>query len=194
MNSMPYQKLFSLLNSIYPLSEELKAALSDSAQQVSLPKGTCLFKQGMVASNAYFIAKGMGRTYYYKEGKEITNNICPENRVFISASSYYTGQPSYETGELVEASDLILLHRETVEKLCHQFLELNFMIRRLVEMFYVVLDQRTYFLHMKSAKERYEFCMQQSPDFFLRVPLGQIASFLGMTQETLSRLRSSTYH
>ncbi len=194
MKPTPHEKLFSLLNSLYPLSEELKTALSESTQQVSLPKGTCLFKEGMVASNAYFVAKGMGRTYYYKEGKEITNNICPENRVFISASSYYTGQPSYETGELIEDSDLIVLSRETVERLCHEFPDLNLMIRRLVEMFYVVLDQRTYFLHMKSAQERYESCMQHSPDFFLRVPLGQIASFLGMTQETLSRLRNKAHH
>lgn len=194
MNSTPHEKLFSLLNNLYPLSEELKTALSDSTQQISMPRGTYLFKEGVVASNAFFIARGMGRTYYHKEGKEITNNICPENRIFISASSYYTGQPSYETGELIEDSDLILLSRGTVEKLCHQFLELNFMIRRLVEMFYVVLDQRTYFLHMKSAKERYEFYMKHSPDFFLRVPLGQIASFLGMTQETLSRLRNKSNH
>ncbi len=194
MKPTPYQKLFSLLNSLYPLSEELKTALSESAQQVSLPKGTCLFKEGMVASNAFFIARGMGRTYYYKEGKEITNNICPEDRVFISASSYYTGQPSYETGELVEDSDLIILPRETIEKLCHDYPDLNFMVRRLVEMFYVILDQRTYFLHMKSAQERYASCMQQSPDFFLRVPLGHIASFLGMTQETLSRLRGKAHH
>ena len=194
MKRTPHEKLFSLLSSFYPLSEELKAALSDSTQQVSLPKGTCLFKEGMVASNAYFVAEGIGRTYYYKEGKEITNNICPENRVFISASSYYTGQLSFETGELVEDSDLIVLPRETVERLCNEFPDLNFMIRRLVEMFYVVLDQRTYFLHMKSAQERYEFYMTHSPDLFFRVPLGQVASFLGMTQETLSRLRSKTHH
>lgn len=194
MKRTPHEKLFSLLDSLYPLSKELKTALSDSTQQVSLPKGTCLFKEGMVASNAYFVAKGIGRTYYYKEGKEITNNICPENRVFISASSYYTGQLSFETGELLEDSELIVLPRETVERLCLEFPDLNFMIRRLVEMFYVILDQRTYFLHMKSAQERYDFCIKNTPDFFLRVPLGQVASFLGMTQETLSRLRSKTHY
>ena len=194
MTSVPYKQLFSLLNSLYPLSEDLKSALFSSSREVSLKKGSCLFKEGMIASNAYFIAKGMGRTYYYKEGKEITNNLCPENRVFISASSYYTSQPSYETGELIEDSNLIVLPHETIESLCLEYLELNYMIRRLVEIFYVLLDQRTYSLHMKTAQERYTFCLENSPDFFKRVPLGQIASYLGISQETLSRLRSNSYH
>ncbi len=193
MISSPHEQLFSLLNSLYPLSEQLKKALLTQTQEISRKKGTCLFKEGMIASNAYFIAKGIGRTFYYNEGKEITHNICPENRIFISAGSYYTGLPSYETGELIEDSELIVLPRDTVENLCLKYLELNYMIRRLVEMFYVILDQRTFFLHMKSAPERYTACLESSPDFFNRVPLGQIASFLGMSQETLSRLRNNAY-
>jgi CRP-like cAMP-binding protein len=159
---------------------------------VSLPKGTILFNENDIASNAYFIVKGFARTYYYKDEKEITNNLCPENRIFISASSFYTNQPSYETGVLIEDSDMILLSHDNIEKLCLEYMELNFMIRRLVEIFYVVLDQRTYSIHMKSAEEKYNFLLQSNPDFFQRVSLGHIASFLGMTQETLSRLRART--
>ncbi len=193
MSPSAYQSMFSLLDSIYPLSDELKQAIMDSSHEVNLPKGTLLFKKGEIASNAYFVARGMGRTYYYKEGKQITTNLCPENRIFISASSYYTGQPSYETGEVIEDSNLIVLSHENLEKLCLQFLELNYVIRKLVERFYLILDQRTYFLHMKTARERYDFMMQDTPGFFLRVALGQIASFLGMSQETLSRLRSNSW-
>ena len=182
--------MFSLLETFYPVSDSLKQALIKSSEEVSLPKDTILFKIGDVASSAFFIAKGMARTFYYKGEKEITSNLCPENRIFISASSYYTGQPSYETGELIEDSELIILPHENIEKLCLEFMELNYVIRKLVEIFYVVLDQRTYFLHMKNVKERYDFLMQNNPDFFLRAPLGQIASFLGMTSETLSRLRA----
>jgi CRP/FNR family transcriptional regulator, anaerobic regulatory protein len=194
MKQSAYDSMFDLLNSIYPLSDTLKQAFFDSTQEVSLKKGAILFKTGEVASNAYFVNKGMARTYYYKDDKEITSNICPENRIFIAASSYYTGQPSYEMGELIEDSSLIILSHDTIERLCLEFLELNYMIRKLVETFYVVLEQRTYFLHMKNAQEKYNFLIQNNPDYFLRVPLGQIASFLSMTQETLSRLRSRVYH
>lgn len=184
-----YESLFSLLDSIYPVSDQLKKGLIEHSEPLSLPRCSVLFKKDEIASNAYFIVKGFARTYYYKDDKEITNNLCPENRIFISASSFYTNQPSYETGELIEDSDMILITHENIEKLCLTFMELNYMIRRLVEMFYVVLDQRTYSIHMKSAEEKYLFLLHNNPDFFQRVPLGQIASFLGMTQETLSRLR-----
>lgn len=190
MTNHSYESLFYLLDSIYPVSEKLQKALLMHTNEIFLRKGTVLFKIGEVASDAFFMVSGMARTYYYKEDKEITNNLCPENRVFISASSFYTGNPSYETSELLEDSEMIVIPREIMEKLCLEFLELKFMIRKLVETFYVILDQRTYFLHMKSAHERYQFLLQTNPDFFQRVPLRHIASFLGMTQETLSRLRS----
>jgi CRP-like cAMP-binding protein len=192
MSQLFYESLFSLLESIYPVSEQLKKGLIQNSKPISLSKGTILFNEKDIASNAYFIVKGFARTYYYKNEKEITNNLCPENRIFISASSFYTNQPSYETGELIEDSDMIVLTNENIEKLCLKYLELNFMIRRLVEIFYVVLDQRTYSIHMKTAEEKYNFLLQNNPDFFQRVSLGHIASFLGMTQETLSRLRART--
>ncbi len=185
-----YESLFNLLETFYPVSGSLKKGITKQSRVLSMPKGSVLFKIGEIASEASFIVKGFARTYYLKDEKEVTNNLCPENRIFISASSFYTGLPSYETGELIENSDLIIFTHSGIENLCLEFMELNFMIRKLVEIFYVVLDQRTYSLHMKNAEEKYNFLLQNNPDFFQRVSLGQIASFLGMTQETLSRLRA----
>jgi CRP-like cAMP-binding protein len=185
-----YDTFFSILDSFYHTSDELKEAIINSTWLVKYPKGTILFKPDEIVPNAYFIVKGLARTYYIKKEKEITNSFCSENQVFTSSMSFFSGQPSFETGELIEDSTLIVLPRKTTEKISLEYLELNYIMRKMAEMFHVELEQRIYFLHMKNARERYDNLLNTHPDYFQRITLGQIASYLGMTQETLSRLRA----
>ena len=188
--SPSYEQMFSLLSTIFPVSEELKKALLSSTSEVNYKKGTFLFDIGEVTRKAFFIVKGIARSFYYKKDKNITNHICAENRIFTSATSMFVNKPAYEAGELLEDSTLIVLPYEGIEKICLEIMELNYIMRKLAELFYAELDQRMFFIHMKDAYERYDFLMQNHPDYFLRVPLGHIASYLGMRQETLSRLRA----
>jgi CRP-like cAMP-binding protein len=185
-----YTLFFEILEEFYQVSDELKSAIINSTIVVKYPKGTILFDINEIVTDAYFIYKGIARTSYFKDEREFTNSFTSEKTIFTSPSSFFTGQPSYETGELLEDSVLIKMSRNTIEEICQKHMELNYIMRRLGENFYVTLDQRTYFLHMKSAQERFENLMNANPDYFQRIPLGHIASFLGMTQETLSRLRS----
>jgi CRP/FNR family transcriptional regulator, anaerobic regulatory protein len=187
--SSNYSSFFNILNSYYPLSDELKEALLKSTYELIRPKGTILFKLDEMISNSYFIVKGIARTYYYNKDKEITNSLCAENRIFTTAV-FFSGLLSYEVGELLEDSILIVLPRKAIESVSLKYLELNYIIRKMAEQFTIALEQRIYFLHMKSARERYDNLLKTNPDFFQRIPQGQIASFLGMTQETLSRLKS----
>lgn len=185
-----YDTFFSILDSFYPTSDKLKEAIINSTWLVKYPKGTVLFELDEIVPNAYFIVKGLARTYYIKNEKEITNYFCSENQIFTSSISFFAGRPSYETGELLEDSSMIVLPRKTIEKVSLEHLELNYIMRKMSEMFHVELEQRIYFLHMKNAQERYDSLLNTNPDYFQRITLGQIASYLGMTQETLSRLRS----
>lgn len=186
----PYNSFFTILESFYPISEEIKKALFESTQVIHYPKGYNLFTVNEIVTKAYYIYKGIGRTFYYKEGREITNNFYAENQIITSPTSFFTVQPAYEIGELIEDSVLIEMSKETIEGLCLKYMALNYVMRKLGEIFYTALDQRFYSIHMRSAKERFDILMDTQPDLFHRAPLGQIASFLGMTQETLSRLRT----
>ena len=188
--SESYLAFFNSIQSIYPISKTVKDAIVSATKEIQLPKGTILFKIGDVVSNAFFIAKGIARTFYYKNEKELTHSICSENKIFTSATSFFTEQPSFEAGELIEDCTLIVISRQKIEKISFQYPDLNYIMRRTGEFFYADLDLRMYSLHMKTAKERYDHLMKTNPDYILRVPLGYIASYLGMTQETLSRLRN----
>lgn len=185
-----YTSFFKILETFHPLSEGLKEELLDSTCIEKYPKGYKLFSCNEIISDAYYIQKGIARTFYCNNIREITTNITSENKIFTSPSSFFTGQPSFEEGELMEDSVLIKMSRNTIEHLCLKYLELNFIMRRLGELFYVALDQRVYSLHMKTAQERYDNLMITFPGYFQRISLGIISSYLGMTQETLSRLRS----
>ena len=104
--------------------------------------------------------------------------------------SFLLEKPCYEYGELVEDSVLVVLSHHDVERLCSQHLEIANFERKITEQYLIQEHERAISLQFQSVQERYEHLMQSRPDVFLRFSLGSIASYLGMSQETLSRLRA----
>ena len=104
--------------------------------------------------------------------------------------SFFTREPSNKLVETLEPCILWKLEYEKLEKLYATNHELEHMARLIANYGIGLLEQRADSLHFNSAKERYEILITQQPDVLKRVPLGMIASFLGITQETLSRIRA----
>jgi CRP-like cAMP-binding protein len=184
------EKMIEGLNRLHPMSAELIDAIKVCTIINEYPKKTIILKEGQVASYACFILKGLTRAYYISGGNETTRLFMDEGYVVTSWVSFQTRQPSNEFLETLEDSLLACIHYDDLQKLYHEFAEFNMIGRKLVEHFFVRSEQRTFMLRKQTAEEKYEFFIQHYPDLFQRVSQRYIATFLGMKEETLSRVRA----
>ena len=185
-----FESLFGLLDSFYHLHQDTKVALSEHIQIKSYKSGEAILSQGNTNKYLYFLQKGLVRAFYYKDNKELTSWIFSENTLFISVYSFLTQTPSNETIEAIEDTTVLCISHSKLQELYDSYLDLNVIGRKLTEMYYVQMAERTTNLRMVSSKARYENFIKDYPNLINRIPLGYIASYLGMSQETLSRIRS----
>ncbi len=134
--------------------------------------------------------QGVVRGYYTLEGKEVTYWFAFEDDFVTSFHSFITKQPSVENIQFLEGSIVWAISKDDLNKLLDQYHEIETLLRIAYEKYYIRLEERFVNAQFKTATERYQELLQQSPHFLNRVPLGYIASYLGISQETLSRIRS----
>lgn len=181
--------LLNLFNSINPISKELEQRLSKTLQVKTFPKKYFLLKEGQVSNYIYFIEKGFLRSYYINNSKEITGWFMKENDIIISVNSFYKREPSYEWIQTIEESTLHYIHYDELQKIYKDFIEFNIAGRVLTEIYYVLSEERLYGMRSHTAEERFKFLLEKHPEIIQRAPVGYIASYLGISLETLSRLR-----
>lgn len=169
--------------------EELEDILSHFEKEI-VRKNDPLVNQGQVCNKLYFIEKGIGRSYYLKEdGKEVTQWFFIEGKFMSSIESFFQQVPSLYYLEMLEDAEIYSITREKLDLLFARYHKMEKVGRLLsTEMLTRVVDKLNA-LQFQTAKERYDYMLSEFPNISQRVPLGYIASYLGMTQETLSRIR-----
>jgi CRP-like cAMP-binding protein len=185
--------LLTAVQALLPVSPALEAALAAVLQREEWPARHQLLRPGQVAHHLYFVEKGLVRGYTLHAGQEISSWFMREGDFVISIVSFFTRQPSTEYLELLEPSVLYSVSHAQLEELYRTFPEFNYVGRVLTERYYVQSEQRAYQLRTLPAKERYAHLVRDSPSLTQRVPLKYLASHLGITPETLSRLRASKH-
>ena len=183
----------SLLEEIQKEVRLSPACISDIEQSFTpktISKGTRLLEEGQRCSTLYFLASGTARSYYYHEDKEVTSWLYKEHLFFTSWHSFIDQVPSFEYLEILEDAEVHLISFEKLEHLFEKHTEFGSFGRKLFAQQVSFLDYYSKAHLFISAKERYQNLLFYFPDIELRVKLGHIASLLGITQETLSRIRS----
>lgn len=184
------EKLLTHIKNYYELSAETENVLYDCFEEVVLGKNEFLVTEGKTCRNLYFVQQGALRGYYTLDGKEITHWFGFEKDFVTSFHSFITQEPAVENIQLLEGSILWSISKDTLTSLFNRYHEIERLVRIAYEKYYIRLEERFVNAHFKSATERYENLLQRTPHILERVPLGHIASYLGISQETLSRIRS----
>jgi CRP/FNR family transcriptional regulator, anaerobic regulatory protein len=182
--------ILNILNQFSTLSEKAKKELSDKVMQKNLLKGELLLEQGNICRYLYILEEGFARGYYFREGKYVTSWFAFANDVVASMYSFVTQKPSHENIEILEDSTLYGISYEDLQFLYKKYPELNLIGRLLTEKYYIRLEERILSLQSQSAKERYQKLIEFKPQILQHASLGHIASYLGVSQETLSRIRA----
>jgi CRP-like cAMP-binding protein len=181
--------LLQRVKSISPLTNEAQYAIQECFRELVVPKNDFLLTEGKTCKHLYFLSQGAARGYYTLDGKEITHWFAFENDFVTSMHSFITGEPSVENMQMLEGSILYVINKETLTQLLNNYHEIERVVRIAYEKYYIRLEDRLINAQFKTAAERYEKLVQETPHILERVPLGMIASYLGISQETLSRVR-----
>jgi len=143
-----------------------------------------------VCNHLYLIEKGIARAFYYKDGKDITAHFAVENGTITAIDSFIQRKKSRYNIEVLEDSEIISISHEDLQNLLKEKPAYEKYTRMFLEQIYIDLAERVEDLLFHNAKERYDKLVEKTPDLLQRVHLKHIASFIGITQETLSRIRT----
>jgi CRP-like cAMP-binding protein len=185
------ESLQKAINSISPLSEESSQAFINAWKYWKTPKDFFLLKENTVSDHIYFVKKGVARIYYYKNGKEITEWLALDEQFFLSITSFFQRTPSHLIIQTIEPSEVYGIHHDDFMNLADKYHDIERLLRKMITFSLILSQVRMDSIQFESAQQRYEKLLQTTPQIVQRVPLTYIASFLGITLETLSRIRSA---
>lgn len=171
------------------LRESTRVEVCRHLSILNLAKKDILIREGQQHDFAYFVIKGAVRSYYLKDGIEVNTWFAFENDM-VGSLHNFKGNPSRETIELVENSTLVSINIRNIKSLMFSNSQIAIFINAIIEDYALFLEDRIYFSQMMSSIDRYLVLLEKEPHIFQRIPLTYIASYLGISRETLSRLRA----
>jgi CRP-like cAMP-binding protein len=186
---MEISGLLNILNSIAIMSESLQDQIKAYLTEEHFTRKTILLKEGQVSQRIYFIKKGFIRAFYHKGNSEFSTWFMGEGEFIISVYSFFSRKPSFENIEVLEDCTLQSINWDQLQLLYTQYPEFNLTGRIITEQYYIRSEERAINLQTLTAKQRYEKLLSDYPGVLQRASLGQIASYLSIKQETLSRIR-----
>lgn len=184
--------LLNYLNGIYPLSTELSEHLYHVLKRKELAKKEILFKENSICNYIYFIESGLFRCYYTTEKeKDVCSWFMKTGDIIISVESFFNRVPSKENIQALEESVVYYVSYSELSAIYNKYLEFNYIGRVVTEKYYCQSEQRLYWIRMNTATQRYKLLLKNYPELLQLVPAKFIASFLGISVETLSRLKNN---
>ena len=168
----------------------------DILESVLVPKkyakGEMILSEGDISQSIYYIEKGLVREFYYKNNKEVTEYLAVEGTIMMSIESLFKEKPSNLQIEALEPAIIYELPKKRLEEVALHNVNIQILDRKILEESLILSQVHADLVRFESAENRYRRMCKLSPQIALRAPLVFIASYLQMTPETLSRVRSTT--
>ncbi|WP_342086220.1 Crp/Fnr family transcriptional regulator [Dyadobacter sp. OTU695] len=175
----------------------VQAGLAQNIDQVfkhqDVKKGEIFLYPDNRSQKVCFIEKGLMRTYYLKDGKDITHLFFGENKFCVPLESVFYKRSSPYGWEAIENSHIRIAQYKDFEPMFESVPGFEKLIRLLLIDVIDIFSERLYAMQLQSAQDRYKSLIEKHPDILLRAPLGHIASYLGITQQRLSVIRAAKF-
>lgn len=159
---------------------------------IKYTKGEMVLSEGEVCRNIYYIEKGMLRQFYFKNDKQLTEHIAVEGNIVMCIESLFREEPTHLQIEALETTIVYLLPKQRLEEVALHNVNIQILYRKILEESLILSQVHADLVRFESAQDRYLKMCKLAPQVVFRAPLVYIASYLQMTPETLSRVRSAT--
>ncbi|HAQ69761.1 MAG TPA: hypothetical protein DCR48_02180 [Flavobacteriales bacterium] len=184
------QDLIDKIKAVIPLKQEAEKHIYSIARERSIPKGRALITEGQTVRKTYFVTEGCLRSYCVdKEGKEHTLQFAIKDWWISDFMAIYNNEPASLNVECITDSQVVEFNTKELDDVFRLFPEFEPFQRKNLERHVVSLHKRILNQLQLTASERYDLFLNQYPDIERHIPNYHIASFLGITQQSLSRIR-----
>ena len=181
--------LLTTLRQLHPLSPEIESFLKERVKAWPVKKRKLILKEGALCDHIYFIIKGAVRGYIREGQKDITTWITVENELVTSIFGLNERSPAIENIQALENCDLLVMTYGDLQELYERYPQANMVARVLLQRYYADAEKRAFIARLTKAENKYQHFLLRHRHLVNRIPLKYIASYLGMTLETLSRIR-----
>ncbi len=171
------------------LRKETAELLRPHLDVLALPKKHVLVRENQTSGIVYLIAKGAARSFYLHNGTEVHTWFAFEGEA-VGSLRNFNNMPSRETIALLEDSTLISFDINGIKPLMNVHVDISNWVHTTILEHALYLEDRLFYTHLQSAGSRFDNLLAHEPEIMRRVPLTYIASYLGVSRETLSRLRA----
>ena len=154
-------------------------------------KGEQILKEGEICRNIYYVHQGLIRQYYHKNGKELTEHLGVEGTIFMCIESLFKEEPTQLMVETLEHSIIYALPKVKLEMVALHNVNIQILYRKILEESLILSQVHADLVRFESAQDRYKKMCKLNPEVIKRTPLIHVASYLQMSPETLSRVRTN---
>lgn len=182
-------ELLSVINSFQQVDVETEQAVRNYFIEEKFRKNDFIITEGKICSKIYFIKSGLVRRFCMEDGVEVTKWIYTDNQFMTSLSSFFEQKPSFENFQAAEETILYSLSYEDEQTLLEYPLFSKFHIK-LLRLYLSKLNEFHHFYTSMTAREKYFYLLNSLPQIILKAKLKDIASLIGVSPETLSRIRA----
>ncbi len=188
-----FQKIKSYITNAVQMDDETFELALNYFVIKEIKKGDFLLKEGTICNQIAYIEKGLFRTYFLKDGNEVNTCFCVEDSITLSHKSFVNRVASTEYIQAIEDAKVVTLSYEHIMKLYQLAHSWQSLSNVLTAKECMRLSERVKALSFETAKEKYLQLLENQPEIIQRVAIQHIASYLGVSRETLSRIRSKIF-